>query len=118
MTIKELQLKVDRWIQDIGVRYFDERTNALILGEEVGELFRLIARKYGEQSFKNQEDLNNVDENIKDELADIMFVLICLANQMDIDIESAIHENLLKKTERDQNRHKSNSKLTRLNSDE
>lgn len=111
MTIREYQDKVDAWIQDIGVRYFDEKTNALLLGEEVGELFRLIARKYGEQSFKNQEDSSNVDQNIKDELADILFVLTCLANQMGIDMEEAVDNNLIKKTNRDQNRHRTNIKL-------
>ena len=118
MTIKDLQGKVDEWIKKIGVRYFDEKTNALLLGEEVGELFRLIARKYGEQSFKANKDFEQVDENIKDELADIMFVLICLANQMEIDMESAIRDNLKKKTTRDQNRHKNNSKLSSFTSNE
>jgi len=112
MTIIELQAKVDAWIKEVGVRYFNEQTNALILGEEVGELFRLIARKYGEQSFKDPEELEQVDENIKDELADIMFVLICLANQMNIDMESAIEKNLIKKSVRDQERHKNNPKLS------
>jgi len=111
MTIKQLQEQIDGWIKDVGVRYFNEQTNALILGEEVGELFRLIARKYGEQSFKNPQEALDVDKNIRDELADIMFVIICLANQMDIDMESSIKDNLIKKSIRDQDRHKNNPKL-------
>ncbi len=106
LTLKEAQQKVDDWIQHYGVRYFNELTNFAILTEEVGELGRIVARKYGEQSFKGGEH-GNADE----EMADILFVLICLANQMDIDLEEALHNSLLKKTNRDQKRHATNPKL-------
>ncbi len=111
MTVKNLQEKVNQWIDQYGIRYFDERTNALLLMEEVGEFSRLIARKYGEQSFKSPEQGNKVDDNIKEEMADIIFVLTCLANQMQIDLTLAIKENFIKKTNRDKSRHKSNPKL-------
>lgn len=111
MKIRELQKKVDRWIADYGVRYFDERTNTLVLVEEVGEFARLIARKYGEQSFKSADQENTVDDQIREELADILFVLTCLANQMDIDLETAITQSLEKKTIRDSERHIKNTKL-------
>ncbi len=107
MTVKELQDTVDQWINTVGVRYFSELTNMAILTEEVGELARLMARTYGDQSFK-KEDLK---KNIPDELADILWVVICLANQMDINLEEAIQKNLEKKNTRDQNRHKENPKL-------
>ena len=112
MTIKEYQGSVDEWIKTYGVRYFNELTNIAILMEEVGELSSLIARVYGEQSFKRSEDKTNARENIKEEIADIFFVLTCLANQMDIDIEDCVAENFNKKTNRDKNRHKSNPKLS------
>ena len=111
MKIKELQTTVDNWISEYGVRYFNEMTNSLLLVEEVGEFTRLMARKYGEQSFKKLEDKECMDENIAEELADIIFVLICLANQMNIDLTEAITNNLNKKTSRDIDRHRNNPKL-------
>lgn len=107
MTLKEAQELVDNWIKEYGVRYFNELTNMALLTEEVGELARLIARKYGEQSFKDQE----MDASLGDEMADVMFVLICLANQTGTDLELALKENLEKKTGRDKNRHLNNDKL-------
>ena len=111
MTIKEAQQQVDEWIQKYGVRYFDERTNALLLAEELGEFTRLIAREYGEQSFKKDHKPPDIKAAISDEMADMMFVIICLANQMDINLEEAIVKNLDKKTKRDHQRHKDNDKL-------
>ena len=111
MNVKELQKKVDDWITEYGVRYFDELTNTILLSEEVGEFSRLIARKYGEQSFKTEIGDEEIKEKISDELADIIFVLVCLANQMDINLEQAIDKNLQKKTNRDLDRHKQNKKL-------
>lgn len=107
MTIKEAQATVDQWIQDYGVRYFSELTNMAILTEEVGEVARIISRQYGDQSFKASDK----DKNLADELADVMFVVICLANQTGIDLEKAMQRNLDKKTKRDANRHKQNEKL-------
>tara|TARA_B100001287_G_C22476831_1_gene432374 strand:- start:269 stop:595 length:327 start_codon:yes stop_codon:yes gene_type:complete len=107
MNIKNAQKKVDDWINEHGVRYFNELTNMAILCEEVGEVARIIARKYGEQSSKENED----EEKLADELSDVLFVLICLANQTGIDLEKSFHKNLNKKTRRDKNRHKSNLKL-------
>lgn len=112
MTIQQYQAKVDEWIKTYGVRYFDELTNNAILMEEVGELSRLMARVYGEQSFKRKDDQLKARENIKEELADIFFVLTCLANQMNIDLEECIDNNFTKKTKRDKDRHESNPKLT------
>jgi len=112
MTIRQYQNDVDQWIKAHGIRYFDEKTNTLLLVEEVGEFSRLIARKYGEQSFKNTDDANRVEEFIKEEIADILFVLTCLANQMDIDLTSTIEDNIEKKTERDHARHRRNPKLS------
>jgi NTP pyrophosphatase (non-canonical NTP hydrolase) len=111
MTISNYQKNVDDWIREYGVRYFSEMTNMVVLTEEVGELARLMAREYGEQSFKKPEDKLNVKTKIADELADILFVATCLANQMDIDIEKALKENLEKKTSRDKTRHLNNPKL-------
>ena len=111
MEIKAMQSKVDNWINEFGVRYFNEMTNTVILMEEVGELSRLMARQFGEQSFKAGKKPDNILDNISDELADIVFVVTCLANQMDIDLEEALVKNLEKKTKRDQDRHKSNEKL-------
>jgi len=111
MKIKKLQKTVDKWIKEYGVRYFDEKTNMILLMEETGELARLIARKYGEQSFKTAISDKEIKENISDEIADILFVLTCLANQMDIDLEDAIAKNFDKKTKRDHSRHLSNKKL-------
>lgn len=107
MTIEEAQKIVDTWIQTTGVRYFNELTNTAILMEEVGEVARIMARTYGEQSFKNAES----EEDLGDELADVLFVLICLANQTGIDLTDALRKNLDKKTNRDQLRHKKNEKL-------
>lgn len=111
MSIKDLQKKVDDWIKEYGVRYFDEMTNTILLSEEVGEFSRLIARKYGEQSFKVETSDEESKTKISDELADIIFVLVCLANQMDIDLNKAIDKNFQKKTNRDMDRHKQNKKL-------
>lgn len=110
MTLKEAQKKVDGWIKEHGVRYFSELTNMAILTEEVGEVARIISRKYGEQSFKKKES----DKKLGDELADVMFVLICLANQTGVDLEKAFEKNIEKKTKRDKKRHKENKKLTRV----
>ena len=111
MQIKQAQEQVDQWIKTIGVRYYNELTNLAILTEEVGELARLIARMYGEQSFKTPEEELSAKEQYKDELADVLFVLICLANQTGVDLTEAFHKNLEKKTLRDKDRHDSNSKL-------
>ena len=111
MTIKDFQIKVDNWINKFGVRYFDEKTNMLILMEEVGELSRLMSRQYGEQSFKSDEMSIDAMKRIGDEMSDIFFVLTCLANQMDIDLEEELNRNLAKKTNRDQLRHITNEKL-------
>ncbi len=111
MTIKDYQAKVDNWIQTIGVRYFREETNMILLMEEVGELGRLVARVYGEQSFKEEIAEDQIKEKIADEMADILFVLTCLSNQMNIDLEDAIQKNIDKKTNRDKVRHKNNPKL-------
>ncbi len=110
MTISDAQKKVDLWIKTIGVRYFNELTNLAMLTEEVGELARLIARIYGEQSFK-QAITADPKKMLSDEMADVLFVLICLANQMDIDLDDALEKNLDKKTNRDSLRHISNEKL-------
>jgi NTP pyrophosphatase (non-canonical NTP hydrolase) len=107
MEIAEAQKIVDNWIQEVGVRYFNELTNTAILMEEVGEVARIMARKYGEQSEKDS-DKNN---DLGDELADVLFVLICLANQTGIDLEEALKNNLAKKTNRDKERHAHNPKL-------
>lgn len=105
------QEMVEQWIQKFGVRYFNETTNTLLLMEEVGEFSRLVARVYGEQSFKVTEPEVELKLHLEDELADILFVLICLANQMNIDLEHAFKNNLLKKTSRDNQRHIKNPKL-------
>ena len=107
MTIEEAQQKVDNWIKTYGVRYFSELTNMTILTEEVGELARIMARTYGDQSFKNSEK----DSNLADEMADVLWVLICLANQTGVDLTEALNNNFEKKTERDMQRHKNNKKL-------
>ena len=107
MHIQEAQDTVDQWIKTIGVRYFSELTNMALLTEEVGELARIIARKYGEQSFKSGES----GDTLGDEMADVLFVLICLANQTGVNLEEALRKNLEKKTQRDQNRHRDNEKL-------
>lgn len=107
MTIEEVQLKVDKWIKEYGVRYYNELTNMAILTEEVGEVARIIARKYGEQSSKKSDE----DYNLADELADVIFVVVCLANQTNINLTKAIKKNISKKTERDKERHLNNEKL-------
>ncbi len=107
MEISEAQRKVDQWIKEIGVRYFNELTNMAMLTEEVGEVARIIARRYGEQSEKESDK----DKDLGDELADVLFVLICLANQTGVDLEEALEKNLAKKTGRDAVRHKNNEKL-------
>ena len=111
MTLNEYQKMVDTWIKEHGVRYFDEKTNTLLLMEEVGEFSRLVARIYGEQSFKLAEKSSDHNSDLADEWADIFFVMTCLANQMGIDTEKAIQKNFAKKTDRDLDRHKSNDKL-------
>ncbi|RMD68431.1 MAG: pyrophosphatase [Bacteroidetes bacterium] len=111
MTLAEAQRKVDEWIRTVGVRYFDELTNTAILMEEVGELARLMARLYGEQSFKRPEEAEEAPARLADEMADVLFVLICLANQTGVDLEQALQHNLEKKTRRDADRHASNPKL-------
>jgi NTP pyrophosphatase (non-canonical NTP hydrolase) len=107
MTISEAQSTVDNWIKTYGVRYFSELTNTAMLMEEVGEVARIMARKYGEQSFKESDKEKKLD----DELADVLFVLICIANQTGIDLEDALKRNLEKKTSRDSERHRNNEKL-------
>ena len=106
MTIKEAQERVDAWIKEYGVRYFDELTNMAILTEEVGEVARIMARRYGEQSFKEGEK-----SDLGDEIADVLWVLIFIANQTGIDLTEALQKNLDKKTKRDCNRHNNNPKL-------
>ena len=107
ISIKEAQQRVDEWIKMYGVRYFNELTNMAILTEEVGELARIIARTYGEQSFKESDK----HKDLGDEMADVLWVLICLANQTGIDLTDAFYKNIRKKTERDSKRHKNNKKL-------
>jgi len=107
MTITEAQQTVDDWINKFGVRYFSELTNMAVLTEEVGELARIMARKFGDQSYKKGEE--NLD--LSDELADVMFVLICIANQTGVNLNKAFEENLRKKTNRDSDRHTNNQKL-------
>ena len=108
MTIKEAQKRIDAWIKEYGVRYFNELTNMAILTEEVGEVARIIARQYGEQSFKENEK-----NNLADEIADVLWVLICIANQTGIDLTKALENNLDKKTKRDNKRHINNQKLNK-----
>jgi NTP pyrophosphatase (non-canonical NTP hydrolase) len=111
MQISEAQATVDEWIRTIGVRYYQELTNTAILMEEVGEVARLMSRMYGEQSFKNPADALTAKADLADEMADVLFVLICLANQTGIDLTEAMHKNLEKKTKRDAERHANNEKL-------
>ena len=106
MTLVEAQKEVDSWIKTYGVRYFSELTNMTVLTEEVGELARVMARKYGDQSFKQGEK-----DNLADEMADVLWVLICLANQTGVNLTEAFRQNLEKKTNRDKDRHKNNPKL-------
>jgi NTP pyrophosphatase (non-canonical NTP hydrolase) len=107
MRINDAQKKVDDWIKKYGVRYFNELTNMSLLMEEVGELARIFSRKFGEQSFKNDEE----EQNMADEMADVLFVLICLANQTGVNLEDAFKKNLGKKSNRDEERHHLNKKL-------
>jgi len=107
LTLREAQKRVDDWIRTYGVRYFNELTNMAVLTEEVGELARVIARTYGEQSFKESDK----NRSLGDEMADVLWVLICLANQTGIDLAAAFEKNLRKKTDRDSERHKNNEKL-------
>ena len=107
ISLTDAQQMVDEWIKTIGVRYFSELTNMAILTEEVGELARIMARKYGDQSFKDSEK----DYNLGDEMADVLWVLLCLANQTGVNLEEAFRENLEKKTNRDSQRHRNNRKL-------
>ncbi|HVS90521.1 MAG TPA: nucleotide pyrophosphohydrolase [Mucilaginibacter sp.] len=107
MQISEAQALVDKWIQTTGIRYFNELTNTAILMEEVGEVARIMARQYGEQSFKSSDK----EVNLADEMADVLFVLICLANQTGIDLTDALEKNLQKKSIRDAERHRNNEKL-------
>ena len=107
MTIEEAQKTVDKWIKTVGVRYFNELTNMAMLTEEVGEVARIIARRYGEQSEKESDK----NRDLGDEMADVLFVLICLANQTGIDLTEALQKNLDKKTKRDATRHLKNEKL-------
>lgn len=107
MTIQDAQRIVDQWITTTGVRYFNELTNTAMLMEEVGEVARIMARQYGEQSFKASDK----DVNLADEMADVLFVLICLANQTGVDLTDALQKNLDKKTRRDSTRHQQNEKL-------
>jgi NTP pyrophosphatase (non-canonical NTP hydrolase) len=108
MTLQEAQQTVDKWIKEYGVRYFSELTNMAMLTEEVGEVARIIARRYGDQSFKESDK----DKNLADELADVLFVLICIANQTGVDLTDALERNLDKKTNRDKDRHINNPKLS------
>ncbi len=106
MDLKNLQQTVDDWIKNNGVRYFNELTNMALLTEEVGELARVMSRKFGEQSFKANET-----DNLEEEIADVLWVLVCIANQTGVDLEEAIDRNIKKKTERDKYRHKNNKKI-------
>ena len=107
MTLQEAQQQVDNWIKTYGVRYFNELTNMAILTEEVGEVARIMSRRYGEQSFKESDK----DKDLSDELADVLWVLLCIANQTGVNLTEALERNITKKTQRDSTRHKNNSKL-------
>jgi NTP pyrophosphatase (non-canonical NTP hydrolase) len=109
ITMQQAQEQVDHWIKTVGVKYFSELTNLGILMEEVGELSRIMVRKFGDQSFKNRED----ERLLADEMADVLFVLICLANQTGVDLATALEKNMQKKTSRDATRHQNNEKLHR-----
>ena len=113
MTIKQAQDKVHTWIQTIGIDYFPPLTNMVLLTEEIGELARLMARHYGEQSFKDPIQAQQAPEMIAEEMADVLFVLLCLANQCDVDLTKALAQSLDKKTRRDAQRHRENPKLKR-----
>ena len=109
MTLQQAQQSVDNWIKQYGVRYFNELTNMALLTEETGEVARIIARKYGEQSFRGEDE----SANLGDEMADVLFVLICLANQTGVNLEEAFQRNIEKKTNRDKDRHHGNEKLNK-----
>lgn len=111
MTIQQFQFQVDHWIKTIGVRYFSELTNMAILTEEVGELARVMSRTYGEQSWKKSVTEEDQKEKLADELADVLWVVACLANQTGVDLTQAIQKNIEKKTNRDKDRHRGNTKL-------
>ncbi|MBL7816228.1 MAG: nucleotide pyrophosphohydrolase [Saprospiraceae bacterium] len=111
MTIEQAQHTVDEWINTIGIRYYNELTNMAILTEEVGEVARLMSRLYGEQSFKTPELAATAKDDLADEMADVLFVLICLANQTGVDLTAALTKSLDKKTKRDKDRHAQNTKL-------
>jgi len=111
MTIQEAQQKVDEWINSIGVRYYDELTNTTILMEEVGEVARLMARIYGEQSFKTKEQAESAPQDLAEEMGDVLFVLLCLANQTGVDIGDSLQKIMDKRTKRDKERHANNPKL-------
>ncbi len=111
MTIQEAQERIDEWITTIGIRYYNELTNTAVLMEEVGEVARLMARLYGEQSFKTEVQATSAKTDLADEMADVLFVLICLANQTGVDLTDALRNNLDKKTKRDAERHARNEKL-------
>ncbi|NET23747.1 MAG: nucleotide pyrophosphohydrolase [Okeania sp. SIO1H5] len=108
MTLEQVQTQVDEWVKTVGVRYFSELTNMALLTEEVGEVARVIARTYGDQSFKKKD----LEVDLADEFADVLFVLVCLANQTGVNLTDAFAKNLEKKTKRDSSRHKNNPKLT------
>lgn len=107
ITIRQMQKTVDEWVQTIGVRYYSELTNTAVLTEEVGEVARIMARQYGDQSFKKSDET----VNLADELADVLFVLTCIANQTGVDLTAAFQQNMAKKTTRDKDRHANNPKL-------
>lgn len=111
MTLKTLQEEVDQWITTIGVRYFSELTNTAILTEETGEVARIMARLYGDQSFRTQEEKEAARTQLADEMADLLWVLVCLANQTGVDLTAAIQQNIEKKNSRDKDRHQNNPKL-------
>ena len=111
MNLNDAQATVDQWIKTIGVRYYNELTNTALLMEEVGEVARLMARLYGEQSFKSSDRAETAHQDLADEMADVLFVLICLANQTGVNLTEAFHKNLEKKTRRDSDRHANNEKL-------
>ncbi len=111
MTLQEAQEAVDQWINEVGIRYYNELTNTAILSEEVGEVASLMARIYGEQSFKTKEKEETAKSDLAGEMADVLFVLICLANQTGVDLSTALADNLRKKAIRDADRHANNKKL-------
>lgn len=111
MTLQEAQQQVDEWINTIGIRYYNELTNTAILMEEVGEVARLMARIYGEQSFKTAEQAASAQEDLAEEMGDVLFVLICLANQAGVDLGQVLHQIMDKRTKRDKDRHANNPKL-------